>query len=239
MTKCIPTSVDVVYIAGPMRGYPKFNYPAFDQAEKCLHENFGCAIISPANIDRENGLNEDVLLTEAEKQLRQCISRDIHVILESVTCIALLEGWQKSRGVAVEVALAKFLGLPIFEAFTLELVEDNTPGNTPADLTTKAVKYDQGKPRMELLSPWVLEEVAKVMTTGAQKYADHNWRLGFNWTRPIGACLRHVMAWLRGEDTDSESGLPHLAHAICCLMFTLEHQLLGMGVDDRWKQETK
>jgi hypothetical protein len=239
MKKYNPQSSDVVYIAGPMRGYPKFNYPAFDKAEQDLTNNFFCKVISPANIDRQNGLNEDVLLTEAEKQLRQCISRDIHVILESVTCIAVLEGWQKSRGVAVEVALGKFLGLPIFEAATLQLIDDNTPGNTPADLTTKAVKYDHGKPRMELLSPWVLEEVAKVMTKGAQKYADHNWRLGFNWTRPIGACLRHVMAWLRGEDADAESGLPHLAHAICCLMFALEHQLLGMGVDDRWKQDKK
>ena len=120
-----------------------------------------------------------------------------------------------------------------------ELLEEwkKLPGTTQSDLRTKAVKYDVGKPRMELLSPWVLEEVAKVMTNGAVKYQDHNWRNGFNWTRPIGAALRHILKWLRGEDLDPEWNLPHLAHAICCLMFTLEHQLLEMGVDDRWKQE--
>lgn len=112
-----------------------------------------------------------------------------------------------------------------------------TPGTTTADLKTKAVKYDVGKPRMELLSPWVLVEVAKVMTHGAVKYEAHNWRNGFNWTRPIGAALRHITAWLEGEDLDPEWNLPHLAHAICCLMFTLEHQLLEMGVDDRWRQD--
>jgi 5'(3')-deoxyribonucleotidase len=112
-----------------------------------------------------------------------------------------------------------------------------TPGTTPEDIATKAVKYDTGKPRMELLSFLVLMEVAKVMTNGAVKYADHNWRKGFNWTRPIGAALRHISKWLMGEDFDSEWNLPHLAHAICCLMFTLEHQLLEMGIDDRWKKE--
>lgn len=113
---------------------------------------------------------------------------------------------------------------------------EQSPGTSPEDLKTKAVKYDVGKPRMELLSPWVLIEVAKVMTHGAVKYQDHNWRNGFNWTRPIGASLRHISAWLQGEDLDPEWDLPHLAHAICCLMFTLEHQLLKMGVDDRWRQ---
>lgn len=104
----------------------------------------------------------------------------------------------------------------------------DAPSNT-------AIKYDQDKPRMELLSQWVLEDVAKVMTYGANKYSENNWRNGFRWTRPIGACLRHVGAWLRGTNTDEESGLPHLAHAICCLMFTHEHQMLNMGTDDRWR----
>lgn len=118
----------------------------------------------------------------------------------------------------------------------VEALLDDTPGTTEADLATKAVKYDGDKPRMELLSPWVLKEVAKVMTFGAKKYDSHNWRKGFQWTRPVGASLRHIMAWLEGADIDPESDLPHLAHALCCLMFTLEHQLLNYGVDDRWRQ---
>ena len=100
-----------------------------------------------------------------------------------------------------------------------------------------ALKADDEKIRMELLSPVALEAIAKVMTFGAQKYTDHNWRKGFKWSRLIGAALRHLMAFMKGEDKDPESGLPHLAHLGCCVMFLLEHQLTKIGKDDRYKGE--
>jgi len=126
----------------------------------------------------------------------------------------------------------------VFEELSLDTISHAVVrGTTPEDLAVAAVKYDVGKPRMELLSPWVLMEVAKVMSHGAEKYSPHNWRKGFEWTRPNGAALRNISKWLMGEDLDPEWNLPHLAHAICCLMFTLEHQLLKMGVDDRWRRK--
>lgn len=110
----------------------------------------------------------------------------------------------------------------------------STDGVTAEDRQTKAVKFDAGKPRAELLPPIATLEVVKVLTYGASKYTDHNWRLGFRWTRPIGASLRHIMAWLGGEDNDPETGINHLAHAACSLLFVIETQALDLGEDDRW-----
>lgn len=95
-------------------------------------------------------------------------------------------------------------------------------------------KYDSGKPRMDLLDTCAIEQLAKVLTFGAEKYAAHNWRQGLPKSRLIAAGLRHIFAYLRGEDTDPESGLSHIAHAMCCCMFLLglEHRA---DLDDRWK----
>lgn len=106
-----------------------------------------------------------------------------------------------------------------------------------SDLT--GVKHDDGKPDMALLSGPALLEVAKVMTYGKKKYSAHNWRGGFIWSRPLSACLRHVWSFINGEDNDPETGLSHLAHAMCCLMFVLEFVLTGAGQDDRFKPKAK
>ena len=74
-------------------------------------------------------------------------------------------------------------------------------------------KYDDGKPMMDLLSPIAMVEIAKVMTFGANKYGKHNWRDGLSWSRVLAASLRHIMAFLNGEDKDPETGLSHIAHA--------------------------
>lgn len=100
---------------------------------------------------------------------------------------------------------------------------------------TQAVKHDAGKPPMSLLSRTALEEVAKALDFGAKKYAAHNWRKGFKWSRTLDAASRHLYAFIDGEDKDPESGLSHLAHAMCCLMFTLEFEKTHPELDDRWK----
>lgn len=98
-------------------------------------------------------------------------------------------------------------------------------------------KFDQGKPRMELLPPLALEEIAKVLTFGAQKYDPWNWAKGISYSRLLGAALRHLLAWGRGENTDPESGLSHLAHAGCCVLFLLHMEKLKPEMDDRFKTE--
>lgn len=97
-------------------------------------------------------------------------------------------------------------------------------------------KYDQDKYRPELLSTIALVEISKVLTFGAKKYADHNWRKGISYSRLLGACLRHVFAYLGGESKDPETGLSHLAHASCCLIFILDYELTKPEFDDRFKK---
>lgn len=95
------------------------------------------------------------------------------------------------------------------------------------------IKNDQGKPRMELLDPYALEQTALVLGFGARKYDAYNWCKGIAYGRLIGAALRHLFAFTRGEDMDPESGLPHLAHCMCCLMFLIAMTQRHPELDDR------
>lgn len=90
----------------------------------------------------------------------------------------------------------------------------------------EGVKYDSEKPRMHLLPPKATIEVAKVLTFGAQKYDEENWRkLDKLQERYTSGALRHIFAHMDGEQLDPESGISHLAHALCCLLFKLEIEL--------------
>ena len=85
---------------------------------------------------------------------------------------------------------------------------------------TEGRKDDAGKARWDLV-PWgTMSKVAEVLTYGAEKYGDDNWRaVPEPERRYFAAAMRHMVAWQGGEACDPESGLPHLAHAMCCLMF--------------------
>lgn len=102
-------------------------------------------------------------------------------------------------------------------------------------ITTPGIKHDSEKPDMSLLSTISLIKMAEVMTFGKKKYSANNWRGGFAWTRALAACLRHVLAFMNGEDKDPESGFSHLAHAACCIMFLLEFEDTKPELDDRYK----
>lgn len=87
-------------------------------------------------------------------------------------------------------------------------------------------KFDGGKLEYGLLPPLALEAIVEVLTFGAQKYDRDNWqKVPDSKRRYFDALQRHVWAWKRGEIFDPESGLHHLAHAMCCLMFLYEHDI--------------
>ena len=94
-------------------------------------------------------------------------------------------------------------------------------------------KFDQGKIRMELLSPHSISGMASVFTFGAQKYGDRNWEKGIQLSRLYGALQRHMSAFWMGEDLDPESGLSHLDHAQCCLHMMRHLLELKPECDDR------
>ena len=83
-------------------------------------------------------------------------------------------------------------------------------------------KYDQDRPRFDLIPAGPLRSVAKVLHFGAKKYAPNNWQKvenGFN--RYMNAALGHLNKRLMGERIDADSGLPHLACAACNVLFAL------------------
>ena len=95
------------------------------------------------------------------------------------------------------------------------------------------IKYDSAKPKMNLLPPKAVMEVAKVLTFGAEKYDAENWRkLEDLQNRYTAGALRHIFAHMDGEELDPETNLSHLAHAMCCLLFKLEIEL-----EERLKEE--
>ena len=108
-----------LYLAGPMRGYANFNFPAFDYAAAKLREK-GHEVFSPAERDRsihgtkleDNATGDE---KEAEKtvgfSLREALAADTQYIALEADAIALLPGWENSSGVGAELALAKALGL--------------------------------------------------------------------------------------------------------------------------------
>ena len=83
-------------------------------------------------------------------------------------------------------------------------------------------KHDGAKVRTDLFSVYSYLGTCAVLTVGAKKYAAWNWSKGIQFMRVYGALLRHLFEWVRGNELDEETGLPHLDHAACCLMF-LQH----------------
>lgn len=83
-------------------------------------------------------------------------------------------------------------------------------------------KYDQGKQDWTLL-PWAsIRQVVAVLDFGAIKYAPNAWmNVPDARRRYMSAAYRHMTAVSEGEWLDSESNLPHIAHAACCMLFML------------------
>lgn len=98
-----------LYLAGPMTGYADFNKPAFHAEAKRLRD-LGHEIVNPAELNE--GHDGDWLI---------CMKRDI---AELIHCegIALMPGWDKSRGATIECRLAVDLGLHILHCATIDAV---------------------------------------------------------------------------------------------------------------------
>ncbi len=108
-----------IYLAGPMRGKPGFNYPAFDFAATKLREA-GHTVFSPAEHDRKAlpsmaaSLDGDPTDWESKGfSLRDAMAEDLYYICTKADALALLPGWQHSEGALIESALANMLGLTI------------------------------------------------------------------------------------------------------------------------------
>jgi hypothetical protein len=113
-----------VYLAGPMRGLHHWNADAFDRAAAAWAAE-GWTVVNPIETDRLGGFDPRQATPEELKTkghegtwLRSVMTEDLDAVLR-VEALALLPGWEKSMGATVEVALAQFLGLPLFSSTTM------------------------------------------------------------------------------------------------------------------------
>lgn len=104
---------------------------------------------------------------------------------------------------------------------------------------TKGTKHDDGKPALDLLDPYAIEQLGLVMACGAKKYGRFNWCKGIAYSRLIAATLRHMMSFLRGENLDPETRLSHVAHAMANCMMLLNMTLVNKEMDDRHARQNK
>jgi len=110
-----------------------------------------------------------------------------------------------------------------------ELKYNHTTYETIDDVlntTAEGMKFDKGKPDYSLLPFAAVDEVVKVLTYGADKYDRFNWEK-VEAVRYQAATMRHFSTHMQGEKIDPESGISHLAHAICSLLYLLYFELKG------------
>lgn len=105
-----------LYLFGPMRGLPDWNFPAFDRARATL-QNLGHEVFCPALMTR--ALPYQLKPDMPRSYLAHVIAQDL-LAIHHAEALAGLSGWERSTGATVEVAMAEFLGLPIFCALTFK-----------------------------------------------------------------------------------------------------------------------
>jgi hypothetical protein len=168
--------------------------------------------------------------------------------------IVLLPGWENSRGAGHELDVAVACGKRIFlytpkdgmlrmEAYLTEVdAERVSLDRMTRNGETRVVDPETGGAKgsklaqLGALDPAALLEVAKVAGFGGKKYDRFNYAKGYAWSLTYDALLRHLLAFLDGEEVDSESGLPHCAHAAWHCLALLTFSSRGLGTDDRFPQ---
>lgn len=109
----------------------------------------------------------------------------------------------------------------------------------PALVPAAGIKHDVNKAAMHLIPSEAIEAMAQVLEFGARKYEPRNWERGLLYSRVFAAAMRHLWAWWRGEDRDTETNFSHLDHALTCVAFLVSYERRGMqSFDDRARNTT-
>lgn len=91
--------------------------------------------------------------------------------------------------------------------------------------------------RFELLPPRAMWKVAELFGAGANKYEDHNWRRGYEWSKSYGAAQRHLNQFWAGESIDPELGTHHLASAVFHMLVLMTFEEEHPELDDRYETQ--
>jgi len=127
------------------------------------------------------------------------------------------------------------------ESFPWSAVEVENPQQTLGEYINRyannnlVVKFDSDKLQWDLFPFDLAEDELRVWMFGTKKYSAHNWRKGMPMSRGFNALVRHLTAYMYGEDKDPESGESHLAHAACCLKIMQHTEKHHKELDDRIK----
>lgn len=160
-------------------------------------------------------------LNVSEDPCNGCVHHHCWEAPKVATAGASLPPWRINRDPGLE-------DRPVYAHLASEYEKSERASNV-------GMKFDEGKAPMDLLDYSALEQIAQVLAFGARKYEAHNWRKGISVSRNLAAALRHIMKYTAGEKIDPESGLSHLAHAGCCVMFALSAAISRPDLDDTYK----
>lgn len=223
-------TLSVLYLSGPMTGLPEFNYPAFRDAAERLRD-VGYSVYNPAEGAAGGTVETDGLTgtedpSETGFDLRAAFAEYAAHITTDADAIAVLPGWEKSRGAKGEVALALAIGLPVIDALTgrrlnpaFEVVTVVTRDDVPAHLSPVPNTESQQEPKPEPAAPSVHApvstpvpasggEIRTTSATGGQKGVKEArfdlippgplWELAVLYGR--GAMKYDADNWKRGYD---------------------------------------
>jgi len=106
---------------------------------------------------------------------------------------------------------------------------------------SQTVRYNENKLRYDLLEPNAIEELVRVFTVGAKKYAEHNWlKTGMSYSKMLASAKRHIASFEMGEDFDRETACHHMAHAAWNLLGIVSYmRLMPEELDDRIIKQIK
>ena len=118
------------YVAGPMTGYPRFNFDAFDDMATSLR-SAGYVVISPADLSRGHGVDPDGPADQcSEEDYAMFMRTDIAALMQADFIVAL-PGWERSKGARAELHVARAIGLQAFdhemEPLDLGILDERKP----------------------------------------------------------------------------------------------------------------
>lgn len=209
-----------IYIAGPMRGIERYNFPAFDQAAKELRDG-GFEVVSPAELDREKYAPEIEFAPSLPPGfVLEALARDIEAL---ATCdeIYMLRGWRNSQGACAELAFAQAIGLGVLADETWE------SGSEPKPVIPTASPADRkARPVARGFLDYFPDAVLAVAHLSYVANEQHNPGQPMHWNREkstdhADCIIRHLID--RGTiDTD---GQPHSAKVAWRAMAMLQLEL--------------
>ena len=118
------------------------------------------------------------------------------------------------------------------ETYILSIEEGELNADYKEEL---ADRFNDGKPQWSMVDFKSLEDMVRVLEFGAKKYSRDNWKKGLKTTEIVDSMLRHIYAYLNGEDVDPESGINHTGHIMCNAMFLSHMHMFRKDMDTRGK----